>query len=422
MHKLVINGPCQLSGETWVSGAKNSALPILASTILCEPGSVIHRIPHLKDVTSMVSLLSAMGMVFSVDDKLTLTVEKSAIESTTAPSDLVKSMRASILILGPMVSRYGEVVIDLPGGCAIGPRPINFHLNMMEKLGASISFNGDSVHIKADKLVGAEIVFERETVTGTENTLMAAACAEGRTVIKNAAREPEVVDLADFLNKCGAKISGAGTSQIVIDGVEKLSNCEHTVVPDRIEAGTLLIAGAMTQGNVEVLDCNPGHLSSVLKLLTEAGAKLDVKDSSVKVSMSSRPKPVSLSTSVYPGVPTDLQAQFIAMNAIAEGESVVQETIFENRFMHVSELKRMGAKVNIDRDTAYVTGVDGLHASVVKATDLRASAALIMAALCAKGTSVLEDIYHIDRGYANIEEKLSSLGAHIRRHPNYMVL
>lgn len=422
MHQLVINGPCQLKGETWVSGSKNSALPILAATLLCKSGAIIHGIPHLKDVTSMISLLSTLGMVYSIDDKLSLTVEKSELNSTNPPSDLVKSMRASILILGPMVSRFGEITLDMPGGCAIGARPIDLHLDMISKMGATVTMLDNKVHVKASKLIGTTINFKKQTVTGTENAIMSAVCAEGQTIIQNAAREPEVCDLCEFLRKCGAKISGDGTENIVIDGVSELNACEHTIVPDRIEAGTLLIAAAMTVGHVKIHDCEPSHLDAVFELLRKAGAELIIKGNSVTVVGSKNLKPVSLVTEVYPGVPTDLQAQFMAMNAMISGESVIEETIFENRFKHVDELNRMGAQISLDGSKAKIVGVDKLKASVVKATDLRASAALILAALCAEGESVLESIHHIDRGYSNIEEKLSALGARIRRHPNYMVL
>ena len=422
MHQLVINGPCQLKGETWVSGSKNSALPILAATLLCEKGSVVHGIPHLKDVTSMISLLSTLGMVYSIDDKLSLTVEKNDVTLFSPPSDLVKSMRASILILGPMVSRFGEVTLDMPGGCAIGARPIDLHLDMMSKMGASIEMKKDKVHVSASKLVGATITFEKQTVTGTENAIMAAVCAEGRTTLNNTAKEPEVSDLCDFLRKCGAKISGDGTETIIIDGVDRLGSCEHKIVPDRIEAGTLLIAAVMTKGDITIHECEPQHLRSVFELLEQVGAKLNVQDKTVSIQMSGALKPVSIKTEVYPGVPTDLQAQFMAMNAIASGSSTIEETIFENRFKHVDELKRMGANISLAGNKAHVSGVEQLKGCVVKATDLRASAALILAALCAQGESVLESIHHIDRGYSNIEEKLSALGASIRRHPNYMVL
>ena len=422
MHQLVINGPCQLKGETWVSGAKNSALPILAATLLCKSGSIVHGIPHLKDVTSMISLLSTLGMVYSIDDKLSLTVEKNNVFSNKPPSDLVKSMRASILILGPMVSRFGEITLDMPGGCAIGARPIDLHLDMIKQMGAVVTMLDDRVYVKAEKLKGATINFKKQTVTGTENAIMAAVCAEGQTILNNAAKEPEVSDLCDFLRKCGAKITGDGTECITIDGVSELSGCEHTIIPDRIEAGTLLIAAVMTGGDVTVHDCAPEHLVSVLDLLKEAGATLSINENSVSIKIDGAIKPVSLTTEVYPGLPTDLQAQFMAMNAIAAGEATIEETIFENRFKHVDELRRMGAQIKLDGSKSTTMGVEQLQGSVVKATDLRASAALILAALCAQGESVLESIHHIDRGYSNIEEKLSALGAKIRRHPNYMVL
>lgn len=422
MHQLVINGPCKLKGEAWVSGSKNSALPILAATLLCKPGSVIHGIPHLKDVTSIISLLSTMGMVYSIDDKLSITVEKDEVHSTQPSSDLVKSMRASILVLGPMVSRFGEITLDMPGGCAIGARPIDLHLDMIKKMGAVVTILDQKVHIKAEKLTGATIDFKKQTVTGTENAIMAAVCAEGRTVLNNSAKEPEVSDLCNFLRKCGAKISGDGTDCIVIDGIPELSSCEHTIIPDRIEAGTLLIAALMTGGDVTIHDCAPEHLAAVLDLLRQAGADLSINGSSISLKVKDSIKPVSFTTEVYPGVPTDLQAQFMAMNVIAAGKAVIEETIFENRFKHVEELRRMGAQITLDDNKAFTTGVEQLCGSLVKATDLRASAALILAALCAQGESVLESIHHIDRGYSNIEEKLSALSANIRRYPNYIVL
>ena len=422
MHQLVINGPNRLEGETWVSGSKNSALPIIAASILCESGSVIHGIPHLKDVTSMLSLLSSLGMVFCIDDKLSISVEKSNITTTMPPTDLVKSMRASILVLGPMVTKYGEINIDLPGGCAIGARPIDMHLDMIQRLGAEVTILEDRVSVKAKRLVGTTYEFRKKTVTGTENAIMAAVCADGVTTLKNVAQEPEVVDLCDFLRSCGAKIKGDGTSTICIEGIEKLNSCEFTIQPDRIEAGTFLIAGMMTRGDITIHDCQPTHIEAVLNLLRQAGANIKVSGQSVSLSMQGDIKPVSVITDVYPGVSTDFQAQLIAMNAVANGSSEVKETIFEDRFKHVNELVRMGADIVVKKNKAMIKGVDNLVGCQVHATDLRASAALILAAFCANGQSVLESVHHIDRGYANIEEKFSALGAQIIRQPNYVVI
>lgn len=415
MNKLVIQGPAKLTGDVWIPGAKNAALPILAATILCDSGCVIHRVPHLRDVTSMLSLLGCLGFAYSIDDRLSVKLERNEIKTTIAPADLVQSMRASILVLGPLVAKYGHAAIANPGGCDIGARPIGFHLDVFRKMGATVEYNKDRIDIKATRLTGCAIEFERESVTGTENAIMAAVLADGVTTINNAACEPEVGDLCAFLNACGAKISGCGTKLITIEGVDALKHCEHTLIADRIETGTMLIAAAMSQGHVRLHDCDPEHLDIVLDLLKKAGADITVSGQTIELRMNQRPKAVSLVTGVYPGVPTDLQAQFMTMNAIADGESVVEETIFENRFQHVEQLRRMGANIDLNDNIATVKGVESLHGAKVAATDLRASAALIIAAINAYGHSELVNIEHVDRGYAHIEEKFSALGACIYR-------
>ncbi|MAJ81898.1 MAG: UDP-N-acetylglucosamine 1-carboxyvinyltransferase [Legionellales bacterium] len=418
MQNLTIKGTCEINGTVQVSGSKNAALPILAATVLCHQPVCIQKVPHLKDVTTMLSLLGNMGMTFSIDHKLNVFIEDSTLNLYEAPYDLVKQMRASVLVLGPMLARYGYAKVSLPGGCAIGTRPVDQHLKLLEQLGADICVEDGYIIAKAKKLKGATLTFDKETVTGTENILMAACLAEGQTIIRNAAKEPEVEDLADFLNQMGAKIEGAGTNTIKIQGVSKLNGGAYQVIPDRIEAGTLLIVAVMARGSITLTECQPSHLEHVLDALKQAGADIEVGDTWIKLSMTARPKAISLVTDVYPGIPTDLQAQFIAMNAIADGESKVEETIFENRFMHVSELLRMGADITLDRNIAVIKGVKHLVGAKVMATDLRASAALILAGLCAKGSTQIDRIYHIDRGYANIEEKLCKLGASIQRSPS----
>ncbi len=418
MQKLVIDGPTKLSGLIQVAGAKNSALPILAATILCGESVYIRKMPHLKDITTMLSLLSNMGMEFSVDHQLNVRVLNPTLKVFSAPYDLVKTMRASILVLGPMLARYGQARVSLPGGCAIGTRPIDQHLKLLKQMGATISVEDGYVIASADKLQGANLTFDKETVTGTENIIMAACFAEGKTVIRNAAKEPEVEDLADFINAMGGKVTGAGTSCIEIIGVDALGGGSYNVIPDRIEAGTLLIAGVMMEGDIKLVDCRADHLTAVIELLRESGATIDIDGDSIHLKMVGRPKSVSLTTDVYPGVPTDLQAQFIALNCIAEGRARVEETIFENRFMHVPELIRMGASIQLSKNVAIIDGVPDLVGAQVMATDLRASAALILAGLRARGQSVLDRIYHIDRGYSNIEEKFSKLGATIQRQPS----
>lgn len=415
MQNLLIQGPSQIAGSVYISGSKNSALPILSATILCTSPVVIQKVPHLKDVTTMLSLLSNMGMTFSIDHELNVFVENSTLSKLEAPYDLVKQMRASVLVLGPTLARYGYAKVSLPGGCAIGTRPVDQHLKILCELGAEVKVEDGYIVATTKKLIGAEVKFDRETVTGTENILMAACLAQGKTVIHNAACEPEVKDLADFLNSMGAKIQGAGTSTIEIVGVSELGGGAYSVIPDRIEAGTLLIAAVMTQGQIKLIDCIPEHLTSCLEVLKQAGAQIETSDHTVSLKMDRRPKSVSIVTDVYPGIPTDLQAQFIAMNAIAEGASYVEETIFENRFMHVSELARMGAQITLNRNVVHIQGVDSLIGARVMATDLRASAALILAGISAQGVTSIDRIYHIDRGYANIQEKLIKLGASIER-------
>ena len=416
MNKLMINGGRTLSGDVRISGAKNAVLPILAATLLADGPATIENVPHLHDVTTTVELLGCMGVMVSIDEKLSVEVDSSTIENYTAPYHLVKTMRSSILVLGPLLARFGEAEVSLPGGCAIGSRPVDLHIKGLQDMGAEIEVSNGYIHAKADRLKGARLVMDIVTVTGTENLMMAAALADGTTIIENAAREPEVVDLADFINAMGGKISGAGTDTITIEGVEKLHGTRYRVLPDRIETGTFLVAAAITGGSIMVKDTAPRLLDAVTEKLREAGAKIEVGEDWISLDMEGRrPKAVSIRTAPYPAFPTDMQAQFVALNAIAEGTSTVVETVFENRFMHVQELKRMGADIEIEGNTAIVRGVEGLTGAPVMATDLRASASLIIAGLVAEGETEVQRIYHIDRGYENIEEKLALLGAKIRR-------
>ncbi len=416
MNKLMINGGPTLGGNVRISGAKNAVLPILAGTLLAEGPVTIENVPHLDDVTTTVELLGCMGVTVSIDEKLSVEVDCSTIDNHTAPYHLVKTMRSSILVLGPLLARYGEAEVSLPGGCAIGSRPVDLHIKGLQDMGADIEVSNGYIHAKAKRLKGAKLVMDIVTVTGTENLMMAAALADGTTIIENAAREPEVIDLADFINAMGGKISGAGTDTITIEGVEKLHGTRYRVLPDRIETGTFLVAAAITGGSIMVKDTDPSLLDAVIDKLRETGAIIDVGDDWISLDMEGRrPKAVSIRTAPYPAFPTDMQAQFAALNTIAEGTATVVETIFENRFMHVSELKRMGADIEVEGNTAIIRGVDGLTAAPVMATDLRASASLIIAALVAEGETEVQRIYHIDRGYENIEEKLSLLGAKIRR-------
>lgn len=416
MDKLVIEGPCQLAGSVKISGAKNAALPILMGCLLSETPVILSNVPHLKDVTTTIQLLATMGVEVMFDEELNIEIDASNITTKEAPYELVKTMRASILTMGPLLARFGEAKVSLPGGCAIGSRPVNIHIEGMQKMGADIKVEQGYIIATADRLVGADITMEPVTVTGTENLLMAAVLAEGRTILRNAAKEPEVSDLANFLNKMGAKITGIDTDTLEIEGVEKLTGVPYRVIPDRIEAGTYLAAAALTQSCVTVKDVVPEHLSAVLDKFTEAGALVTTTDDTITLDMRNRSiKPVNIVTDPYPDFPTDMQAQFVVMNCLAEGEANVEETIFENRFMHVSELVRMGADIHVEGNVAHTKGVDHLIGAPVMATDLRASASLILAGLVAKGETVVSRIYHIDRGYELIEEKFHKLGAHIYR-------
>jgi UDP-N-acetylglucosamine 1-carboxyvinyltransferase len=416
MNKLMINGGVRLKGDVRISGAKNAVLPILAATLLADSPATIENVPHLHDVTTTVELLGCMGVMVSIDEKLSVEVDCSTIKNYTAPYHMVKTMRSSILVLGPLLARFGVAEVSLPGGCAIGSRPVDLHIKGLQDMGAEIEVSNGYIHAKADRLKGARLVMDIVTVTGTENLMMAAALADGITIIENAAREPEVVDLANFINAMGGKVRGAGTDTIEIEGVEKLHGTRYRVLPDRIETGTFLVAAAITGGSIKVKDTAPYLLDAVIEKLREAGAKIEIGDDWITLDMEGkRPKAVNVRTAPYPAFPTDMQAQFAALNTIAEGTSTVVETVFENRFMHVQELKRMGADIEIEGNTAIIRGVDALTSAPVMATDLRASASLIIAGLVASGETEVQRIYHIDRGYENIEEKLALLGAKIRR-------
>lgn len=416
MEKLLITGGNRLDGDVRISGAKNAVLPILAATLLGDSASRICNVPHLRDVTTMNRLLGQLGATLTVDEKMNIEVDPVTVNSTVAPYDLVKTMRASILALGPLLTRYGFAEVSLPGGCAIGARPVNLHIDGLRAMKADIVVEEGYIRARAKRLKGARIFMDMVSVTGTENLLMAATLAEGTTVIENAAREPEVVDLADYLTRMGARIEGAGTDTITIEGVDTLRGCEHTVLPDRIEAGTFLVAAAMTGGRVRCTHLAPGTLDPVIAKLDEAGADIRISEDAVELDMGGRrPSPVDIHTAPHPGFPTDMQAQFMAMNSIADGTSTLVETIFENRYMHVQEMQRMGANIRLEGNTAIVTGADRITGAPVMATDLRASAGLILMALVAEGETVVDRVYHIDRGYERIEEKLSQLGASIRR-------
>ncbi|MBU2733344.1 UDP-N-acetylglucosamine 1-carboxyvinyltransferase [Acidithiobacillus ferridurans] len=415
MDKLLLRGNGPLRGELRISGAKNAALPCLAATLLAREPVRLCNIPHLRDITTTLELLSTLGARVLVDSQLGIEVDPRPVHSVVAPYELVKTMRASILVLGPLLARYGSAEVSLPGGCAIGSRPVGVHLSGLQALGAEITVEDGFVKAQAVRLRGARIVMEMVSVTGTENLLMAATLAEGHTILENAAREPEIVDLARCLSAMGARISGAGTSVIEIEGVAELHGAEHSIVPDRIETGTYLVAAAMTGGDVCLKRTDAGLLESVLLKLKEAGAEVTTEADTIRIRMKRRPQAVDIRTAPFPAFPTDMQAQFMAMNCIAEGSSVVTETIFENRFMHVSELQRLGADINADGKTAVVRGVQRLRGAPVMATDLRASASLVLAGLVAEGETLIDRIYHLDRGYEVIEEKLSALGADIRR-------
>ena len=418
MDKLLIQGGQSLSGSVKISGAKNSVLPMLCASVMPATGVVqLENVPHLQDVTTTTRLLTQMGVSVTMDEFMNISLDPSAIDNFYAPYDLVKTMRSSILVLGPLLSRFGEAKVSLPGGCAIGLRPVDMHLKALKKMGAEIKVERGYITAQSKRLKGANITFEKKTVTGTENIIMAASLAKGLTKINNAANEPEISDLCLFLNKMGAKISGHGTDMIEIDGVEVLRGTIHKPLPDRIEAGTFMIAAAITRGDVEINNIVPNHSSAVIEKLIEAGAEITSNDNSIRVKMRQRPKAVDIETNAYPFFPTDMQAQMTALNAVAKGDSYVRENIFENRFMHVQELERMGASINVNDNTAKISGIKKLLAAPVMATDLRASASLILAGLAAEGTTEIARVYHIDRGYDCIEEKLQLIGARISRKP-----
>lgn len=420
MDKLFITGGNEIDGEIRISGAKNSGLPILAATLLGDGMSHICNLPHLNDITTMLALLRSMGVGITVDEKTNVEIDPNSINEFTAPYELVKTMRASILVLGPMLARFGVANVSFPGGCAIGSRPVDIHLRGLEAMGAHIEVDEGYIRAKSDgRLKGAHIFMDTVTVGGTENLLMAAVLADGKTVLENAAREPEVVDLANYLVAMGAQIEGIGSDTLTIHGVEKLQGCQFSVMPDRIETGTFLVAAAASRGRVKLKDTDEKILESVLLKLEEAGAHINTGSDWIELDMKgNRPKAVNLRTAPYPAFPTDMQAQFTAMNAVAEGTGTVIETIFENRLIQVHELNRMGANIKLEGHTAIVTGVEKLKGAPVMATDLRASASLVIAGMVAEGETLVDRIYHIDRGYECIEEKLQLLGANIRRVPN----
>ena len=415
MDKLAIQGGARLSGEVRISGAKNAALPILCAGLLSADTLHLENLPKLKDISTSLTLLGHLGMQVSLDDQGGVALQAAHLDKLEAPYELVKTMRASILVLGPILARYGEARVSLPGGCAIGSRPVDLHIKGLQAMGAEINIEHGYIHAKASRLKGARIFMDTVTVTGTENLMMAATLADGTTFLENAAREPEVVDLANCLIAMGAKIEGAGSDVIVIEGIDKLHGATHKIMPDRIETGTYLVAAAITQGQIRMLNTRADIIESVLDKLREAGAHIDVGNDWISLEMRTRPKAVNLKTAPYPAFPTDMQAQFMALNCIAEGVGTVTETIFENRFMHVQEMQRLGDDISVEGNTALVRGVDKLEGAVVMATDLRASASLVLAALVAEGESIIERIYHIDRGYECIEEKFAQLGASIRR-------
>lgn len=418
MDKLIITGGAPLSGDVRIAGAKNAALPILAATLLADGPVTIGNVPHLHDITTTMELLGYMGVQLVVDERLCIETDTSSIRDFHAPYELVKTMRASILVLGPLLARFGRADVSLPGGCAIGSRPVNLHIEGLRAMGAKIEVENGYIRASAKKLQGARLIMDVVTVTGTENLMMAATLAEGETVIENAAREPEVVDLADCLNKMGAKISGAGTDTIVIEGVDRLIGTHYDVLPDRIETGTYLVAAAITGGKIRVRDTQPALVEVITHKLRESGAEIEQGEDWISLDMQGRrPRAVDIHTAPYPAFPTDMQAQFTALNCIAEGVGTITETVFENRFMHVQEMQRMGANIKLEGNTAIIAGVGRLTGAPVMATDLRASASLVLAGLVADGETIVDRIYHIDRGYENIEEKLAGLGAQIRRVP-----
>lgn len=419
MDKLLIHGGVPLKGEIRISGAKNAALPILAATLLADGPMTVGNVPHLHDITTTMELLGRMGVELMVDERMNIEVNSCSIRNFFAPYELVKTMRASILVLGPMLSHFGQADVSLPGGCAIGSRPVNLHLQGLAAMGADIRVEGGYIKAKANRLKGVHLTMDLVTVTGTENLMMAATLARGTTVIQNAAREPEVVDLANCLAAMGAHIEGAGTDTIIIEGTDSLRGANYQILPDRIETGTFLVAAAMTGGSIRVKNTQPQLVESVIAKLTEAGAQIEHGDTWIQLDMNrERPRAVHVHTSPYPGFPTDMQAQFTALNCIADGTGTITESVFENRFMHVLELQRMGSDIQLEGNTAITTGVDHLTGAQVMATDLRASASLVLAGLVANGETAVDRIYHIDRGYETIEEKLAQLGAQIRRVPS----
>ena len=419
MAKIVINGGEALSGDVTISGAKNAVLPILAACLLADGPMTIGNVPHLHDVTTTMELLGQMGVQIVMDDHMKIQIDPTTLDRCYAPYDLVRTMRASILVLGPLVARYGKADVSLPGGCAIGSRPVDLHIKGLQALGAEISVENGYIKARAGRLKGCRMVLDLVTVTGTENIMMAAALAEGTTIIENAAQEPEVVDLANCLNAMGANVQGAGSPTLVIEGVERLHGCSYEVLPDRIETGTFLVGAAITGGRVMCKRARPRTLDAVLSKLEESGAHINTGDDWIELDMRGRrPKAVNLVTAPYPAFPTDMQAQFTALNCVAEGVGIITETVFENRFMHALELQRLGADIRIEGNTAIVRGASHMTGAQLMATDLRASASLVLAGLVAQGETVVDRIYHIDRGYENIEEKLGVLGARIRRLPN----
>ena len=418
MDKLLIDGRQSLSGSVRISGAKNSVLPMLCASVMASEGHVeLENVPHLQDVTTTTRLLTQMGVSVTMDEFMNISLNPSTIHNLYAPYELVKTMRSSILVLGPLLAKYGEAKVSLPGGCAIGMRPVDMHLDALEKMGAIISVENGYISAKAKKLQGAKIIFPKKSVTGTENIIMAATLAKGKTIIENSASEPEISDLCEFLNKMGAKIKGHGTSKIEIEGVQKLLGTRHKPLPDRIEAGTFMVAAAITRGDIEISNIVPNHSQAVIDKLIEAGAIIKISKESVRVKMDKRPKAIDIETNAYPFFPTDMQAQMTALNSIADGDSYVKENIFENRFMHAQELIRMGAKIKVNNNIAKISGSEELLGAPVMATDLRASASLILAGLTANGTTEIGRVYHIDRGYDCIEEKLQLIGARISRKP-----
>ena len=417
MEKLLINGGNPLEGEVRISGAKNSVLPILAASLLCEDNLVIGNVPHLQDVTTTISLLTEMGANLSIDERMNVSVNAASVKNFYAPYEMVKTMRASILVLGPLLAHFGEAKVSLPGGCAIGSRPVNLHIDGLKAMGASIKVEDGYIFAKAKKLKGARISLPIATVTGTENLMMAAALATGKTIIKNAAKEPEIIDLANCLRLMGANIKGDGTPEIIVEGVKELKGCNYDVLPDRIETATFLVAAAITKGKLTLTHTRPDTIKIIIDKLKKAGADIATKNDIINIEVKSQLNSVNITTNPYPDFPTDMQAQFIALNSIAKGKSKVTESVFENRFMHVQELVRMGANIDVNGNIATIQGVKSLKGAPVMATDLRASASLILAGLVAEGDTVVDRIYHIDRGYECIEEKLTKLGANIKRLP-----